>query len=409
MKTCASSDMIQHWEAIDFRIAEARVKKLQMRIAKAQKEGCRAKMLSLQHKLIHSFYAKALAVKIVTTNKGKHTPGVDGVLWTTPEDKWQAISQLNRRGFKPKPLERVYIQKSNGKKRPLSIPTMRDRAMQTLYKMALDPVAEITADQNSYGFRNGRCARDAMIRCTNVLSENQEAVWVLEADIQSCFDNINHDWVMKNVPMDKAVLQKFLKNGYIENQKRYPTERGVPQGGSLSPVICNMVLDGLEKELENRFPSSVYLVRYADDFVVIGDNRDFLKQSVVPLINDFLSERGLKLSPEKTRISHIKDGFCFLGWKVYKEGRTLIITPSEKNVLSLLGKIEDVVKQESHRSPYELYHTLKPIVVGWLNYHRGLVIEYSLYEVEYDVCSLLNRLTEDTALAALISTFFSSE
>ena len=406
VKTCAAPDAICRWEDINFHLAEKRVKKLQMRIAKARKEGNSQKVLNLQHKLIHSFYAKALAVKIVTTNKGKHTPGVDGIVWRTSEDKWQAISELNRRGYKPKPLDRVYIPKPGGGLRPLGIPTMKDRAMQTLYKLALEPVAEVTADFHSYGYRHSRCARNAIIRCADILSDSPGFVWVLEADIKSCFDNISHEWVLEHVPMDRDTLRKFLTIGYVENKKPYPVEKGIPQGGSISPIICNMVLDGLENVLKDRFCADVHFIRYADDFIVIGEDKDILERSVAPLINDFLSERGLELSPDKTVVTHVRNGFDFLGWHVFDNGWRLIITPSERSVTSLLGKIKDVLIRDPHDTPEKLYKALRPIVVGWLNYHKGVVIEYSLYDVEYDVISLMNGLTEGRILCPLINQLF---
>lgn len=161
VKTCATSDMAREWESIDWNKAQSYVKNLQMRIVKAWQEGKLNKVKSLQHLLTTSFYAKALAVKRVTENQGKNTPGVDGEIWATPKDKYQAIARLKRRGYNPMPLKRVYIPKKNGKKRPLSIPTMTDRAMQTLYKFALEPIAETTADPNSYGFR----AKKMYTRC----------------------------------------------------------------------------------------------------------------------------------------------------------------------------------------------------------------------------------------------------
>lgn len=161
-KSCASSNHIKSWKDIDFGTAEYEVKKLQMRIAKAVKENRVGKIKSLQWTLTHSFYAKAIAVKRVTENKGKRTPGVDGVCWISNEDKFNAIFTLQRRGYQPQPLRRIYIPKKNGKKRPLSIPTMKDRAMQTLHKMALEPVTETLADGTSYGFRPNRCVQDAI-------------------------------------------------------------------------------------------------------------------------------------------------------------------------------------------------------------------------------------------------------
>jgi len=184
-------DDAKKWKSIDWKHARRQVRRLQVRVAKAVKENRWNKVRALQYLLIRSFYARLLAVKRVTSNKGKKTPGVDGVLWQGARAKWRAVSSLSRHGYKSQPLRRIYILKKNGKKRPLSIPTMKDRAMQALYKLALAPVAETTADGNSYGFREGRSCADAIQACFNALSKPNSATWVLEADIKGCFDNIS--------------------------------------------------------------------------------------------------------------------------------------------------------------------------------------------------------------------------
>ena len=229
--------------------------KSQMRIVKAQKERHYSKVKALQWMLTHSFYAKALAVKRVASNDGKKTAGVDREIWSTPQAKADAIQKLRRRGYKPQPLKRVYIPKKNGKMRPLSIPTMTDRAMQTLYKLGLDPIAETYADPNSYGFRIGRSTHDAIEQCFTVLNKGKSPKWVLEGDIKGCFDHISHDWLMENIPMDTQLLQKWLKCGYVETRVLFPTEEGTPQGGALSTTLMNMTLDGLERLLKERFPT----------------------------------------------------------------------------------------------------------------------------------------------------------
>lgn len=244
--SCAPADNQQTlWDRIDWTKAELAVRKLQARIVKAQKEGRYNKVKALQWTLTHSFYAKALAVKRVTSNGGGNTPGVDMETWEKPEAKTQAISELKRRGYQPKPLRRVHIKKSNGKLRPLGIPTMKDRAMQALYLMALEPVSETTADSRSYGFRKERRCMDAVMQCHNILRKGYSPEWILEGDIKGCFDHISHEWLLANIPMDKAILRKWLKCGYIFNKQMFPTEEGTPQGGIISPTLANMTLDGL--------------------------------------------------------------------------------------------------------------------------------------------------------------------
>ena len=212
-KLCAPADKVQSWESINWKKAEDYVKKLQMRIVKAQKSGHCSKVKTLQWLLTHSFYAKALAVRRVTSNKGKNTAGVDHEIWKTPKGKFAAISKLGR---------------------PLSIPTMTDRAMQTLYKFALEPLAETLADPNSYGFRTGRSTHDAIGQCFNDLCRAKSPQWILEGDIKGCFDHISHKWLMENIPMDKEMLRKWLKCGFVETKKLFPTKEGTPQGGTIS-------------------------------------------------------------------------------------------------------------------------------------------------------------------------------
>ena len=313
----ATPDTQLSWHQINWRQAERNVHRLQTRIAQATQAGKWGKVKALQRLLTHSLSGKVLAVRRVTENTGKRTPGVDGETWKTPEQKAEAIQSLQQRGYHPQPLRRIYIPKSNGRKRALGIPCMKDRAMQALYLLALEPVAETTADPNSYGFRPARSTADAIEACFIALCKRDRAEWTLEGDIKSCFDQISHEWLLAHIPMDKTILRKWLQAGYMENRRLYTTEEGTPQGGICSPVIANMALDGLEQLLASHFPkrrktgiqAKVNLVRYADDFIVTGVSKELLEQEVKPLVEQFLRERGLELSLEKTVITHIDQGF----------------------------------------------------------------------------------------------------
>ena len=399
-KPCASPGIATCWEAIDWQKALAYVKKLQVRIVKAQKEGHYSKVKSLQWLLTHSFYAKALAVKRVTSNQGKRTSGVDHELWLTPQAKWSAISKLNRRGYRPQPLRRHYIPKKNGKMRPLGIPTMTDRAMQTLYKFSLEPIAETYADPNSYGFRIGRSTHDAIEQCFTDLNKGKSPEWILEGDIKGCFDHISHEWLLENIPMDTQVLEKWLKCGYVETRKLFPTDEGAPQGGTISPTLMNMTLDGLERLLQERLPTrqkvngrthfnKLNFVRYADDFIITGESPEFLRDKVLPVVKEFLTERGLQLSEEKTVITHIEDGFDFLGKNIRKYNGKLLIKPSKTSVKSFLEKVRSIIKGNKSTKQETLIRKLNPVIRGWENNQRYVVSSKVFSRVDYEIYKCL--------------------
>jgi RNA-directed DNA polymerase len=366
------------WHAIDWRQVHHNVRRLQARIVKAAQDGRWGKVKALQHLLTRSFSGKALAVRHVTETHGKRTPGVDGETWPTPAAKATAVGALRRRGYRPRPLLRVYIPKPNGKRRPLGIPAMLDRAQQALYLLALDPVAETTADPNSYGFRKGRSPADALQQCHTVLSKAKSPRWVLEGDIVSCFDRISHDWLLAHVPMDRAILRKWLKAGFMEQHVLHPTEDGTPQGGPISPVLANLALDGLERALRERYPrhskrsrrAQVNLVRYADDFIITGSSRELLEQEVRPLVEAFLRGRGLELSPEKTSITHIEDGFDFLGHTVRKYNGVCLTTPAKKSVRALLGDVRRIISSNKQATAGRVISLLNPVIRGWASYYR---------------------------------------
>jgi RNA-directed DNA polymerase len=357
---------------------------------------------SLQWLLTHSFSSKALAARRVTENQGKKTPGVDGTTWSTPKAKSQAMLSLKRHGYRPLPLKRVYIPKANGKMRPLGIPTMKDRAMQALFLLALEPVAETTADRNSYGFRPERSTADAMAQCFTSLAKGKSPQWILEGDIKGCFDNISHDWLLANIPTDRMILKKWLKAGYMEDRQLFPTSAGTPQGGIISPVLANMVLDGLEPKLYHavgitrrikgkRSFLKVNYVRYADDFIATGCSKELLEQEVKPLIEEFMQERGLTLSPEKTKITHIDEGFDFLGQNVRKYNGKLLIKPSKANVATFLKRIRSTIKRMSSVKQEALIGTLNPMIRGWANYHRHVVSKATFARVDSEIWRALWR------------------
>jgi RNA-directed DNA polymerase len=213
-----------------------------------------------------------------------------------------------------------------------------------------------------------------------VLARKSGAQWVLEGDIRGCFDNISHAWMLDHIPMDKEVLAKWLKAGYMENRTLFPTEAGTPQGGIISPTLANLTLDGLERLLKETFNRKgvrwkapnpkVNFVRYADDFIITGCSKELLQDEVKPLVERFMSERGLQLSPEKTCITHIEQGFDFLGHNVRKYGGNFLTTPSKKNMHSFLEKVRGVIRENGSAKQESLIRLLNPILRGWTNYHR---------------------------------------
>jgi len=394
---CATSHTEVDWHAINWQIANQNVRRLQARIVKATQEGRWGKVKALQHLLTHSFSGKVLAVRRVTENQGKNTPGVDGEIWDTPAKKATAVCELKQRGYKPLPLKRVYIPKSNGKQRPLGIPIMKDRAMQALYLLSLEPVAETEADVNSYGFRPQRSTADAIEQCFKALASRHMAEWILEGDIKACFDRISHEWLLANIPTEKAILKKWLKAGFMEQGVLHPTDEGTPQGGIISPLLANMTLDGLEKRLiakfrptqQARFRNKVNFVRYADDFIITGSNKELLESEVLPLVQEFLKERGLELSQEKTRITHIEDGFDFLGQNVRKYDGVLLIKPSKESIKALLGKVREIIKANKTATSGNLILQLTPIIRGWANYHQHVCSKRTFSYIDHAIFKAL--------------------
>lgn len=390
--TCAPIQPQSEWKSINWKVPNQWVRKLQVRIAKAVKQRRYGKVKSLQWILTHSYYGRLLAIRRVVTNKGRKTPGVDGVIWDGDRSKMEAIYKLHRRGYRPEPLRRVYIKKKNGKLRPLGIPTMLDRAMQALYSLALKPVAETTADLNSYGFREYRSCTDAIVQCCNVLSRKDSAEWILEADISACFDNISHEWLNKHILMDAKILQAWLKAGYMEEGYIYPTRAGTPQGGIVSPVLANMTLDGLEAvcrraipihERRGRILPKVNVIRYADDFIVTARSKEMLEKYIVPAIKTFLDARGLQLSDEKTRITRIDEGFDFLGEHLRKFNGSFTMKPAKCSVKGIIDKTKAIIKASRGNAAWKMIKQLNPIIRGWAQYHRYVAAGETFWQIDH--------------------------
>jgi RNA-directed DNA polymerase len=271
--------------------------------------------------------------------------------------------------------------------------------MQALYLLGLDPIAESQADGHSYGFRRERRCADALGQVHTLLNHQHGPPWILEGDIKACFDKISHEWLLTHIPMDRPVLRKGLKAGFLEKHAWFATTEGTPQGGIISPVLANRTLDGLQRLLAERFAntpgqrrSKVHLVRYADDFLITGISQELLRDQVQPLVAHFLKERGLELSHEKTQITHVEQGFDFLGQNVrrYRNGKVLI-KPSSRNVQTFLTKIRETIQNSSSQTAGEMIQRLNQQIKGWTMYHRYASSKRTFNDVDHRIFQMMWR------------------
>ena len=406
MSNTESNTTTVEWKEIPWQKAERRVFKLQKRIYQASQRGDVRAVHRLQRTLMKSWSAKVIAVRRVTQdNQGKRTAGIDGVKSLTPKQRLELVDQL-RLSRKAKPVRRVFIDKpGKTEKRPLGIPTMNDRATQALVKAALEPEWEAKFELNSFGFRPGRSCHDAVEQIFQ--SIKQKAKYVLDADIAQCFDQINHDSLLRKLntfPTIRQQIKAWLKagvidwSGYAKRDKSRtvnPTLKGTPQGGVISPLLANIALHGMEIKILEEFPkrNAPSIIRYADDFVVMHENLTVV-QKCQQVVTEWLSDMGLELKPSKTRISHTlkeyegKVGFDFLGFNIrqhpvgkYKTGKLLgkplgfktIITPSKEKLKAHTADIKTIIRQYKSTSQVELIVRINPIIRGWSNYYSTVV------------------------------------
>jgi RNA-directed DNA polymerase len=394
------------WSDIDWTAAEAAVRRLQDRIYRAAAAGNGRQVKNLQKLLVRSTSASRLAVRRVTQqNAGRNTPGVDGVVCRTPESRTRLTAGLSLRGYWPQPVRRAHIPKSDGRTRPLGIPTIRDRALQMLVKLALEPEWETRFETNSYGFRPGRCTMDAIVALHATLAPAGASGWLLDADISGCFDNIGHEPLLARLPVFTTTIQRWLKAGTVELGTWKPTAAGAPQGGPLSPLLANVALDGMERlfgaeDERGRYvrPSGrrgtnrgISLVRYADDLVVTAPTREILLTHVVPKLTAFLGERGLQLSEAKTRIVHIDEGFDFLGFTVRRYGGVVLTRPQKAKLVRHLRTIHDYLRQHRQASPSQIIGDLGPLIQGWANYYRHGASKHAFHSADHQVQAKLWR------------------
>jgi RNA-directed DNA polymerase len=396
---------LTRWANINWSAAEGNVRRLQGRIFRATANGKHAKAKNLQKLLVRSMSAKLRAIRQITQeNSGKHTPGIDGVVCDTPSDRLALLKDgLRLKGYRPMPVRRVYIPKANGKQRSLGIPTVKDRVMQAIVKMALEPEWECRFEANSYGFRPGRGCHDAVEAIFTALNKKGCSEWVLDADISGCFDNIDHDALLEKLPVFTATIRRWLKAGVVEFGKLSDASTGTPQGGVISPLLANIALNGLERVFGSERPDGtplspafrkgpdkgISLIRYADDFVVAAPTREVLEGYVVPRVAAFLATRGLRLSEAKTRIVHVTDGFNFLGFEVRWLGGKLLTRPQKDKVLAHLRSSKDYLDRNKQATAGQVIKDLGPVIRGWSNYYRHSVAGWTFKYASHRVWQML--------------------
>src|SRR6266487_1078959 len=378
------------WNAMDWRKAHRTVRNLRQRIFRATQEGNLKKVRSLQKLMLKSYSNRLVSVRrVAQLNAGKDTPGVDKLILKTPTARGKMVDTIAHYTlWKAKPARRVYIPKANGKSRPLGIPVIVDRCLQSMVKNALEPSWEARFESISYGFRPGRSCHDAIAKIYLLARPNKTKKWILDADIKGAFDNISHNHLLKAIgPVPgKELIKQWLKAGYVEHGEFHATEQGTPQGGVASPLLANIALHGMEEAIDVKYDyrgqivGKRAIVRYADDFVCFCETREDAEQ-VQKILVEWLKERGLTLSEEKTRIVHLTEGFDFLGFNIRqypapqtaKTGWKLLIKPSKESVHKMQKKLKDLWNKVQGTSVQVVLGTLNPVIRGWANYFRTAV------------------------------------
>ncbi len=347
------------WQEIDWRQANRRVRNLKHRIFKAAQAGDLKKVKNLQKLMLRSASNVVVSVRRTTqVNAGKHTPGMDNVIIKTPEARDQLVQEmLKAHSGKAKPVRRIYLAKANGKPRPIGIPTIKDRTQQAIVLNALEPEWEARFEARSYGFRPGRGCHDAIERIWHATKGNSKRKWILDADIKGAYDNISHEFLLETLKGFPAtgLIKGWLKAGYMDKAEFGATEQGTPQGGIISPLLFNVALHGMDTHVQERVgepKSSVCtVVRYADDFVVICDAESRAKR-VKAILQEWLGERGLTLSEEKTRIVPIDEGFDFLSFNIRRyerDGKGKCLVKPAQEALKKIKKKDQGSAQEQPR------------------------------------------------------------
>ena len=397
VKSIRYGDMTDLWNSIDWAQAEQNLANMQMALAKSAYTNDLGLIEKWQKKIVYSLDAKLLAVRHVCSTAGG--AGIDGIKWATPHEKMTAALSLTSKGYRAMPSRLLLLKSKNGKQRRIHIETYYDRAMQALYAYALDPVAESWGDRKSFAYRKGRSAFDINEHIKTAFSGFDAPEWAFIGDIQKCYDNISHEWVLQHIPMAESVLREFLNAGYVFAGELYPMDVGVGIGCTLSPIIANMVLNGLQEYIfDQLYPDGNIdyrdgnLVRYADDIIIAARTKDS-SLKIQRLVSRFLEERGLELSGEKSKIIHVSEGFTFLSRTYSKRGLQLYAEPSQTAIERFMSTLKETIEKHSG-SQKSLIDRVNRKIDGWVSYHKVSEADLAFRQVDVYIKALLLELCE---------------